>query len=804
MKNAITILTIVVLLFTNSDAIAQNGKASQIMALVLNEEGVKVEAGNVILLSTADSSFIRGDIFFDGELNISNINEGRVILKISALGYKDFYQNVIVDESGSKILDDITLQAAWLEGVEIIGRKKMFEVKGSDMVVNVEQTALSNAGSVLDIIRNSPKVIVNSAGNISILGKGNALIYLDGQLISSNQILNDLSSNEIKKIEIIENPSSKYDAAGNAVINIVTKKKTMEGYKIGLVQELGRGKFNRGNFQATSFFKYKKILLQASYGFQPWTFGSKFRQTTTLESPGNVSIADNLYLVKFLRLDNSITGKSIYEINDDSSLGIQYVGTFQNVTREADNFRTVLNNGSPAFEIDSEVGGPFSQNSNTLNAFYQLSLDSLGSELSINTQYSNFYFLSQNTVNQDFLTNGTTNIIQRRSRSENAIQIYSIQADYTKYISDKLSLQSGIKSANIITGNLVQFEGFDNNTWSLLPEFSNQYDYQENISAAYFQLAWNKAVSINAGVRAERTNTQGQSGEGGEANLIDRTYLDIFPSLNVSKSFSEKLNASINYTNRINRPVFQDLNPYILYVDSLVSLRGNPNLTPEYSHGLSASLGVNKLNISLNYTYTKDKINQIFRSVDPNNPNVIAFVKENLNFTELYSLSLSHPINFRSFSAYLTIGGFYDDHNIDDIEGQLGNQKPGFMASGNLSYNLPYDIILNAFFNYTSARVDGVYIDNPISFINVSLSKSFLKDHLKVILHANDVLDKYRYTGVSKFNNMRMDYLTEGDWHYAKLTLRWDFGKLGANAFNRKGISNDELNRIGKTSTKKI
>ncbi len=768
-----------------------------IKADIRNEQDEFVEVGNVMILSPIDSTLIVGDVFFDGQLALEKIESKEFLLKISALGYEDYLESFIhFGFEESLDIGRIQLKAQWMEGVEIIGRSALFEQKGSDLTVNVANTALSNAGTAMDIIRSSPKVLVNQDGQISVLGKGNALIYLDGQLIASNQILSELSSSDIKEIEIITNPSAKYDASGNAVINIVTKGRALEGYKIGLVQELGKGKFYRGTAEANAYYKVGKVMVQGSYSYRPWTFGNQFRQTRWLLNDDQESITDNHYLLKHAFQGNTFTFKSVYDVNSKSVAGIQYTGTFRGADKTGDNFRTAKFSDAPDFSIDTDVTGRSNQTSNTVKAFYEYQLDTMGSKISVNGQYSAFGFVNNENIDQLFTDDLGSSIITRRSRNGNQIGITSIQLDVQKYISKNSSVEMGLKNAMVGNGNTVEFEDLSENNWNLLPEFSNIYNYREQISAGYFMFKRKGKVNITAGLRAEYTHTQGDNGNEVEGVIVDRNYLNFFPSFNINKAYSENLNVGLNYSRRINRPVFQDLNPYILYVDSLVSLRGNPTLLPEYSQNVSASINYKSLNIDLNFTHTEDKINQLFRSLDPENPNVIAFVKENLNYTRLYSVSASHPFKYKSFSGFLTVGGFYDQHNIDDVNQALANNKPGYFLSGNSTFVLPYDVRFDVFFNYTSSRVDGVYIDNPISMVNCTLSKSLLNKRLKLILHANDIFDRNKFTGVTTFNNMSGSYLSEGDWHYFKVGLRWNFGKLGTGKLSKVNLSRDEISRI--------
>ncbi|MEM9259558.1 MAG: outer membrane beta-barrel protein [Bacteroidota bacterium] len=202
-------------------------------------------------------------------------------------------------------------------------------------------------------------------------------------------------------------------------------------------------------------------------------------------------------------------------------------------------------------------------------------------------------------------------------------------------------------------------------------------------------------------------------------------------------------------------------------------------------------------NLQLSYVHTNDKINQIYRSPDPANPNVVTFVKENLDIVKLYSVALSRPVSHGNFSAYLTAGMFYDDQRIQDISQQLVNARLGYFLEASPSLRILDNWSVSAYAKYTSTRVDAVYVDNPISIVNLAVSRKFLKDRLKVTLWSNDIFDRNWFSGVVTFNGMSANYISRGDWHYTKIVFNYTFGKLQAKA-NLSSVGRSELNRINR------
>ena len=687
-----------------------------------------------------------------------------------------------------------------MEGVEVIARQKLIEKRGDNVIVNIANTSLSNSGTAMDVLRNSPKIFINSANQISIIGKGNALIYVDGQLIASNQILESLSSIDLKEIEIIENPSAKHDAAGNAVINIVTKSKNMEGFKIGFTQELEKRKYFRSYSKVNSYFKISRFMFQASYGIRPFTRGGREHYFRTYEHNNELVEIDNKleYARKIVGHDYSF--KSSYELGTSSMIGLQYSGAYSDAEKDALNKNIFNENGELAFRMNTGITGPYDQQNNTINLFYENKLDTLGSNIFISGQYSTYDLNRLENINQKLERNENTSVQKMRTYNINNIDVMTFQLDYDKNLPSGIKLIGGVKNAYITNLSILNFDTEQaDGTLLANPLLSNDYDYTENVLASYGEFKWGKnTLKATIGLRGEWTRSEGISGDGSEGELFSKNYFNVFPSTSVTKTFSKNISATLNYNYRIQRPTFQDLNPFTFYVDSLVSLKGNAELIPEYSHSINTAFTYKNFTLDLNYTYTKDKINTIIEIPDLKNPSVFAFIRDNIENTNMLSSSLTFPINKKWYSSYNVIGGRIEVHNYLDRGNVITNQQAGYYLYTNQSIQLPGDVKLEIIYQYTSPRVDGIYRDNPISAFSIAASRKFFNNHLSVRLLGNDVFDKYKFTGISTFNDIKMDYLSEGDWHFIKLSLNWDFGKLGVGNFRDKKISKDELQRISR------
>lgn len=777
----------------------QTSSFYQLQGIVQDETGRPIEVGNLLLLSPKDSSLITGMLFQEGVFEIAGIRPTSFLLKISALGYADHYQS-IVNKTHDPVIDlgTIYLGLHLMEGVEVVARQPLFTERGENVVVNVSQTSLNSVGTAMDVLRLSPKVFINSGNQISVIGKGAALVYIDGQLTPSNQVLGVLSSADIKEIEIIENPAAKYDAAGNAVINIITKNRTIEGYKIGLVQELEQRTYFRSYFKANAYVRLSKWMLQASYGIRPFRhLGQEYYARTYDFDQASIHI-DNRFDYTLNILGHDYSFKTTYQLSPIAELGIQYQGQARDGDKDATNRNQYRENGLPGFTLNSTVTGPYRQQNNTLSFYYDQKLDTLGSNLRLTGQYANFVLNRLEYIDQQLSQDGSLSAINWRTYNTNAIDISSFQLDYQKVLVNGMQVGAGAKNAYIANQSRLDFSDLrDNGEYQLVGAASSDYDYDENILAAYTELSGQVGPwSYKMGLRAEWTKTNGIAGADEGGISISKNYLNVFPSASISRNLAEDWTFNAAYNYRVQRPRFQDLNPFVLYVDSLASLRGNPDLVPAYTHSLASTIKYKSFGLNLNYSHIQDRISTLIEVTDPERPAAFSFIRDNIEYATLYAASLTLPFQYKWWNSYNVIGTRFEAHHLLDNEVMTINQQAGYYLFTQQTFQLPADFKLTVNYQYTSPRVDGIYLDNPISNFGFTLSRKFFHQQLTVNMVANDIFNKYRFTGISTFDNTLLNYLSAGDMRSFRLALHWDFGKLGTNVLDEKKISKAELNRL--------
>jgi hypothetical protein len=767
-----------------------------IAGTVLNEQGTKIEYGNAVLLKPSDSSLVSGVLLKDGTFFLQDIHQPKLLLKLSALGYEPHFL-LIQQKPGQEIinLDPISLRLLQAEAVEITAKKPLVIQRGTNMRVNIAGTSLESIGTAMDVIRTTPKVVIGSNGQISVLGRGNAIVYLDGQQVPSQQVLQALSSHEIKQIEVIENPSARFDAAGNAVIHIITKKGKLEGYRLGFVQEAEQGRFFRSYYKTEAYYRLPKLVLQASYGYRHYKRrGREFYHRMLQTDDFDLDI-DNKFIYSRRNLNHELNLKGSYQLHPWHRMGFQLLHTSPDGLQLSENRNVFLQDQSLNYRLNTHIQADFDQKNSIINGFYEWQLDSAGSQISLSAQQNTYSLQRDEAIEQDLFKTTADDEFFRKSQNQNSLRLRAVQLDGEQVLGKGGKLAWGLKHARISNQGSLDFSNQqEDGSFLNDPHFSSINSYWEQIDAAYGEWSWNlKKWTAMVGLRSAWTRSEGLAED---QEIFSRNYIDFFPNLKLSYQVNKdnQLHAAYNY--RIQRPQFQDLNPFVWYADSLVSLQGNPRLRPAYSSLYDLSWNHKGWVLKANYTHIRDQLNTNIRINDPENPAVFTFRKENIESINNYAITLSKSFSFGKYNAYAILGGRSEYHRFRDMGGLITNQKAGVYLYLNQSLQLPGDMRLELLYSYSSPRVDGIYTDRNVQFLNIGLSKSFIKNQLNVRLHANDIFDTYKFRGTAQVNDNDWTYLSEGDWRFVKLVLSWDFGKLSKQSLRQRKVSDSEAKRV--------
>jgi len=609
------------------------------------------------------------------------------------------------------------------------------------------------------VLENVPSVNVDMDGNVSLRGNANVRILVDGKPsglvgISSAAVLDQLPANSIERIEVITNPSARYDAEGIVgIINIILKKEKRKGFNGFTSLSIGyphnhQGSFNF-NYRRKKFnlFGYYALRYKERPGIITYKRETTVNDTTTyLDQEGSfdrggISNSIRLGLDYFINDKNSITGSIFYRISD------------KNNTRETEyrnyDFNHVLTNIDirDAMEIETDASSDIAVN-------YKKTFDEKGRVLTADLQYSIGFedeeeSIEEQSYNLDLTPDLSDPLIQRSISHENQANLV-IQTDYVHPIKNKGRIEVGYKS-NFKTIDLeYDIEEFNDstNTWDYLAQVSNHFVYDEMIHAAYFIYGRQMGkYGLQLGIRGEQTDITSTLEETGESS--NKNYFSFFPSLHAMREIGEGHELQISYSRRIRRPSFWNLTPFTSYADPLNLWVGNPNLDPEFTHSIEiGNVKYSKqstFSTSIYYRHTSGVIQRI-RVL---NEDGISITKpENLSTRQSFGIELTLSVKpskwWRLNGSFNYFRSIVDGRNINstftsDFYGNMGR------LSSNMT--LWKDLDMQVMFNYRGPRETTQGEMHAMYFVDIGMKKAILKEDGSISIRMSDVGKTRKYSG---------------------------------------------------------
>ncbi len=779
---------------------------------LVNEDQEPIVYATIGLLSSKDSLLVKGSITDEeGNFVFENVAFGSYLLEISHVGYKKFRSRVFtLNEAGNTINEKkIILEKSGiaLDAVTVTAQSSFIEKRSDKTVLNIEKSVLSAGNTALEILRRAPGVNVDNFGNISLRGRQGILVMINGKstFLNSEELLTLLRTtdgNSIGTIELIPNPSSKYDASGSSgIINIKLKKNRSYGTNGNIGAGVGYGEDSKTNTSLSLNHRNEKVNIHGSYNFSnnnTLTILDLLRENVLDDE---VTFFDQNGDSRNRFTNNSYKAGIDWFINEKNTLGLTVNG--QSNRRRANSISETFISSQPNI-IDSTVitdnplTGRFSNLAYNLN-FITL-LDTLGQEINVDLDYGRYRNRRNNNFNNTFFdASGQPQgeEIVFRNISPTDIDILSAKIDYSYAFSEDFKLETGLKSSLVETDNDFRFENLINGQFVNDTQRSNQFIYRENVNAAYISLSKNlKKLTLQGGLRAEQTNSEANSIT--QQVVVDRSFLDFFPSLAINLALTENNAFGFNYNRRIDRADYAALNPFTEFVDLFTFEQGNPFLNPQYTNSFELSWTYkDTYSLSLGYSKTNDVISDVFLS-DPIN-STLAITSLNLAEKTSYNISLNVPIAIAEFwNTDNNFTVFQNDFETPNIMGlpfnssQLSLQFSSYHA---IKISPTISAELSGF--YVSSQVVDTYKIDPITAIDFGIDKSFAKGKGSIKFSVSDIFNTniVRLTSEIPLLNYNLDQKEET--RIFRLGVSYKFGSSDVKGprSRSKGSSNEE-NRV--------
>ena len=772
------------------------GKISGQVTDTLNKP---VDAATVQLLSAKDSGLVKTELADkDGRFSFDAVKYGNYKLLITAVGFKGYRGTpFIVDEQHQSVILPVIFLAqsgTQLKEVSISAQKPFVEHKIDRTVVNVD-ALISNAGTTaLDVLEKSPGVQVEQGGAISLKGKGVTIFiddkptYLSGADLEG--YLRSLPSSTLDQIELMTNPPAKYDAAGNGgIINIKTKKNKAKGFNGGLNLSLQEGIYGRTNnsfnfnYRDNRFNFFGTLSFNTQNGFNNLNI---YRHYFNADGTTNSYFIQNTFIRRTAKSYNSKIGMDFYQ-DDKTTWGIVLDGMTRPSDRSNLNTSNLLDaNGQPDSVIKAVNKEHDNFKNGGINLNYRHQYDKNGHELTADVDYITYQTNSNQLFNNyDYIPNGTLiSQDQLNGMLPSNIHIYTAKTDYVLPLKNGFKISAGLKTSFTRTDNIADYYYTINDTTR--PDYgkTNHFLYNENINAAYLNLNKDyKMLSIQAGLRFEDTHSTGH--QLGNAVIPDssftRNYNSLFPTLYLSyKLDTASVNQlGFNYGRRIDRPYYQDLNPFISPLDKFTYYVGNPLLLPSYTNNFELSHTYkNRITTTLSYSKTDNNVNETIEIVNGiyySRPgNIGKTINKSLSVDATFDLAKWLSFHFYSEVTNIhTISAFYT--GLLDTKGTFVFLRPIAQFNLSNSWNAQMDYL------YQSKVTSAQFVVNSRSRLNAGVSKK-LSPSTTLKFNVNDIF----YTGINSgtINNLAQTYATYrnlGDSRFATLSLSYRFGKTIAN-----------------------
>jgi iron complex outermembrane recepter protein len=795
---------------------------NNISGIILSPDKKPFASATIELLRAADSSRIKVAVSDQqGKFEFDNIEAAHYFLQISAVGHEKSFSKVFSVEAGAAAVQIepvvLTARSQDLKSVTISATKPLIEQKIDRMVVNVDAFVSNSGTNALEVLEKTPGVQVDKDGNISLKGKQGVIIMLDGRpaYVTGAELANMLKgmqSSQLEQIEVMTNPPAKYDAAGNSgIINIKTKKNKQKGFNGNVSAGFSQGFYPKTNESLSLNYRNGKVNLFSNYSFG-WNKNFQeldiYRRFKNDDGSTDAIFEQNSFMKRIFTGHNLKLGMDYY-LTKKTTMGV-VLGGFYNPEKNEGLNTSYLKN--PSSQVDSIVYATTDieelwKNMNA-NVYVRHVFDSTGRELTADLDYIYYNFSS----NQHFVNNTLYPDWSKKNEEQllgdlpTNIKIYSAKADYIHPMGKDAKMEIGWKSSFVSTDNKANYFNGQEGNWT--PDYRKTFffDYKENINAAYISV--NKQLSekwgVQAGLRYENTQLEGLTfgNPDKEDSSFKRSYNSWFPTVYVSYKANKNHTLSANYGRRIDRPSYQDLNPFMFFLDKYTYGSGNPYLLPQYSNNFELThLFKGFLTTTLNYSVTTDLFTETFNQEElPNGEKGYATIVRQGNIGRRQSGGIAVNAQLK-VTNWLT-SMVYTNYNYSRYKGILYND-PIDVAAGNVLVSINNQLKFQKGWSaelsgwYRTKGVEGQILLEPFGALTAGISKQVLKGKGTVKMNIRDIFYSQMVQGDINFKSTEAHFRNWRDTRVANITFTYRFGKPLKNGNEpRRRNSPDEQNRV--------
>ena len=720
--------------------------AQTVSGKLIDENSQPLPYANVVLLSLPDSVFVSGTISGeDGSFTLEATSENQIV-KISSIGYKTVCKAVSPVNLG---IVQLVSDAQMLGEVVVKGNLPVTRMKGDAMVTSVENSVLSKVGSANDVLTKIPG-ITKKQDAFEVFGKGTPLIYINGRKLHDLSELEQLNSDDIKSVEVIRNPGSRYDATVKAVVRIQTVKRQGDGFGFNLRSSYYQSDNTDLIEQANFNYRHNNLDIFGSVYYNQMESWQDF--TLQLEERGTKVWNHDMksYGEFYSKMLSGNIGFN-YQLNDNHAFGMKYKSG------------KTLNERNPlSKETNINVDNVFYDNikvNSCDNYYYDLDHE-------LNAYYNGQFDDVNIDFNADYLQNGksSNSVFQEISQTSENRDVHSVNNVRNRLVAGKLTLSLPLGGGTFAVGSEVTYTHRNDDYINEENYVPTSYSKIEELNATGYA-EYNRSFpwgDWSLGLRYEHVKFDYYE-DGRHIDEQSRTFDNFFPNISFSTQLG-KVQAQLSYTAKTQRPTYSELSNNVFYSDRFTLQKGNPTLRPTIIHDLTLSGTWRFLQMSLSYSQTKDWILNWGELVNEDASLTMLSQRNWDKSIPMFTAFLSASPKIGCWAPMMSVGMQKQWLTIDYFKESKNLDNPIFTASFNNTWELPLGFMLGLDSYIQSAgATQNIYSEKPNGYVNVSVRKSFLNDALSVELRGNDI-----------FKTNRISYsMYSGDYYLFQKSV-WD------------------------------
>jgi iron complex outermembrane recepter protein len=793
-------------------AAAQRGS---VKASIVNDHQVVLENATVEVVKAKDSSLVKAGITDkNGLAELENIRFGQYLLKVTMINYGVQYSSSfsLSAEQSTVTIPKIVLLpgTGQLSEVTVTARKPFIQKLSDRIVVNVENSIVSAGSSAMDVLERSPGVNIDNNDIISLRGRSGVIIMIDGKPTAMSgadlaNYLRGLPSAAIERIDIITNPSAKYDAAGNSgIIDIRMKKDQRLGTNGTFNAGYGQGVYPKANAGTTFNYRNKKVNIFGNYnyayriGLNHLFLDRNFYTDNGIYNGGDLK--DNYNKPKF-GSHTTRMGADFFP-NKKTIIGFVVNANFNHFTRRNDNSSIVINDQKQQVSTFKSLATNNDHSHNIVgNVNLKHTFDSTGKEItadidhgeyssaSLTRNATSYYKLDGTALQPNYILDGD---------QDGKLKFTTVKSDYTNPLKKGAKIEAGFKLSFVSSDNDAKFFDVSNGTPQNDVNKTNRFFYKENNNAGYVNFSKEfKKFNLQVGLRGEQTNFKTHQVNG---NIrFDSSYFQLFPSAFFNYKLKEDKTIGVSVSRRIDRPGYSQLNPFLFLIDVTTYATGSPGLLPQMTWSYELSYTVKNLSLTLGYSRSKNSQNIAiakFRDVFPNIPsddNVTVQIPINLSSSDYIGLTVAAPIRINKWWNMINNANvYYQKYNGSLGMTQLSKGKPAadLRTNNTFTFKKGWTAELNASLN-TGGQY-GFMVADPQWALSTGVQKTILKSKGTIRFNITDIFWTNLPKAVITYDNYIEKWHAYRETRVANLAFTYRFGNSKVQASRRRTTGSEE------------